>query len=281
MAEAYAGIEAWARLGEEIKRPFELSLNAMVRAMLAFMRGRFDDSERLAQEAFAIGQRLQTQAAAGVFGLQMFVLRREQGRLKEVEPAIRVFIQQHSAAAAWRPGLAVLYAELGRTAEARREFEILAQHGFADLPRDSLWTGTMTYLVDVCTFLGDRARANALYQILLPFAKHNVVVGAGAACYGAFARYLGALAVTLERWEDAARHFEDALAMNKNMDTPPWLAHTQEQYASVLLARNHAGDRDKAAALLEGALATTCDLGMRTLEERVTAAMTKMKADLH
>ena len=64
----------------------------------------------------------------------MFTLRREQGRLKEIEPVVRVFLQQHSAAAAWRPGLAVIYSELGLTADARAEFENLAQHDFADLP---------------------------------------------------------------------------------------------------------------------------------------------------
>src|SRR4029077_13047848 len=123
------------------------------------MRGRFEDSERLAQEAFATGQRLQTETAAGVFGLQMFALRREQGRLKEVAPVVRMFVQQNSAAAAWRPGLAVIYSELGLTDDARNEFEGLAQHDFADLPLDVAWLGTMTYLVDVCTFLADRVRS--------------------------------------------------------------------------------------------------------------------------
>ena len=199
MAAADAEFDALERSVEETNQPFYLSLIAMLRAMRALMGGRFEDSERLAQQAFAIGQRLQTETAAGVFGLQMFALRREQGRLKEVEPVVRVFLQQHSAAAAWRPGLAVIYSELGRTADARAEFENLAQHDFADLPRDAVWMGTMTYLVDVCTFLGDRARADTLYQILFPFAGRNVVVGNGAACYGALSRYLGALATTLER----------------------------------------------------------------------------------
>src|SRR4029077_9258690 len=172
------------------------------------MRGRFEDSERLAQEAFATGQRLQTETAAGVFGLQMFALRREQGRLKEVQPVVRMFVQQNTAAAAWRPGLAVIYTELGLTADARAEFETLAQHDFADLPRDFVWMGTMTYTVDICTFLGDRSRADTLYQILLPFAGRNVVVGNGTACYAALSRYLGALATTLECWDEATRHFE-------------------------------------------------------------------------
>jgi hypothetical protein len=139
----------------------------------------------------------------------------------------------------------------------------------------------MTYLVDVCTFLEDRARARKLYEILLPFIGRNVVVSNGVASYGALSRYLGALATTLERWDDAARHFEDALAMNARMETWPWLAHTQEQYATMLLARNQSGDRDRAAALLGAALTTTRELGMRALEDRITTAITRLKADLH
>ena len=212
---------------------------------------------------------------------QMFALRREQGRLKEVEPAIRLFIQQHSLAAAWRPGLAVIYSELGLTADAQAEFENLSQHDFADLPRDAVWMGTMTYLVDVCTFLGDRSRAETLYQILLPFAGRNVIVSAAVVCCGALSRYLGALATTLERWDDAARHFEDALAMNERMDARPALAHTQEQYAGMLLARNKSGDRDQAAALLNASLITARELGMHALEERITAGKTRIKPDLH
>jgi hypothetical protein len=139
--------------------------------------------------------------------------------------------------------------------------------------------GTMSYFVDVCTFLGDRGRAEMLYKILLPFAGRNVVVSNGAACYGALSRYLGALAATLEHWDDAERHFEEALAMNARMDTRVWLAHTQEQYAAMLLARRQPSDRDHAAALLDTALATAREVGMRALEERITAAQTQMKLD--
>ena len=283
MEGADAEIEVFAALSEKRKNqhPFSLCLLLNFRAARALMKGNFDESERLAQQAYAIGQGLQTETAAGIFGLQMFALRREQGRLKEVEPAIRVFIQQHSAAAAWRPGLAVIYSELGRTEEARAEFDKLAQHGFVDLPRDGGWMGTMTYLVDVSTFLGDRARAEKLYQILLPFAGRNVVISNGVASYGALSRYLGALATTLEQWDYAAQHFEDAMAMNARMEARPWLAHTQEQYANMLLARNQSGNREKAVALLAAALATTRELGMRALEDRITTAMMRMKADLH
>jgi tetratricopeptide (TPR) repeat protein len=184
---------------------------------------------------------------------------------------VRHFVQQHSVAAAWRPGLALIYSELGRTEEARAEFEHLAQHDFADLPRDSLWMGSMTYLADVCSFLGDKARGAALYQLLLPYAGRTVVIGNGVACYGALSRYLGTLATILGRWDEAAQHFEDALAMNTRMEARPWLAHTQHQYATMLLTRDQPGDREKARALLKAALVTARELGMRALAERLTA----------
>jgi class 3 adenylate cyclase len=265
-----AEIDAYARLVEVQQQPLYLYISVGFRAARALMQGRFADSERLAQEALAMGQHLQTENVAGIFGLQMFTLRREQGRLKELEPIVRYFVQQHSAAAAWRPGLTLIYSELGRAQEARAEFEYLAQHDFADLPRDGLWMACLTYLADVCTFLGDATRATTLYQLLLPYAGRNVVVGNAAACYGALSRYLGALATTLGRWDEAAQHFEDALAMNARMEARPWLAHTQYQYATMLLARDQPGDSAKAVELLKAALVTARELGMRALEERLT-----------
>jgi tetratricopeptide (TPR) repeat protein len=171
------------------------------------------------------GQSLQTENAAGIFGLQMFMLRREQGRLKEVEPVLRYFVQQHGALAAWGPGLALLYCELGLTEEALSAFEPLAQHDFTDLPRDALWMACMIYLVDICMYLGDVHRVAILHEILLPFAERNVVIASGVFCCGALSRYLGALATVMGRWDEAAKHFEDAMAMNARMEAWPWLAH--------------------------------------------------------
>ena len=139
--------------------------------MRALLEGRFADAERLAQQGLAVGQRMQGEDPSGVFGLQMFTIRREQGRLREVEPVVRLFVQQNPAALTWQPGLAVVYSELGLEQEAREMFERLAANDFADIPRDSMWVTSMTYLAEVCAFLGDARRAALLYQRLLPYAS--------------------------------------------------------------------------------------------------------------
>jgi hypothetical protein len=69
--------------------------------------------------------------------------------------------------------------------------------------------------------------------------------------------------------------------MNARMEALPWLAHTQAQYAAMLLPRRQSGDRDKAAELLDAALATARELEMRALEERIAAGIARMKPDLH
>jgi hypothetical protein len=76
------------------------------------------------------------------------------------------------------------------------------------------------------------------------------------------ARYLGLAATTAGRLDEAAEHFEAALAMNERMGARPWLALTQRDYARMLRHRYARGDRERAHGLAEAALATCRELGM-------------------
>jgi predicted ATPase/class 3 adenylate cyclase/DNA-binding NarL/FixJ family response regulator len=272
---ADVAIVAHNRIAEEARQPFYRYVNTGFQTMRALLNGRFAEAERLAQQSLEFGQQAQVENADGVFGIQMFLLRREQGRLAELAPAVRYFVRQHTATT-WRPGLALIYSELGLVHEARVEFEHLAQHDFADLPRDGLWITCITYLAEVCTFLQDTARAATLYHLLLPYAGRNVIVGGAVACYGTASRYLGMLAATMARWDDAEQHFLEALAMNARTGARPWLAHTQHDYAIMLLTRGQPEDQTQAMTLLEAALATARELGMRALEARLTARLSPL-----
>ena len=77
-------------------------------------------------------------------------------------------------------------------------------------------------------------------------------------------RPLGILATVQGRFEDAARHFQEALLMNERMGARPSVAHTQEDLARMLLRRNAQGDREQAEELLSRAQATCHELGMRS-----------------
>jgi len=77
------------------------------------------------------------------------------------------------------------------------------------------------------------------------------------------------LASVTGRWDEAARHFEEALELNREMGAKPWVAHTQHGYARMLLARDGTGDRDHASDLLAGARQTSLELDMRALGDRI------------
>jgi DNA-binding CsgD family transcriptional regulator len=68
-------------------------------------------------------------------------------------------------------------------------------------------------------------------------------LGAGIACCGSADRYLGLLSAAMGLWSEAQQHFEQALAMNDRIGARVPLAHTQHDYAAMLLARGEAGDR--------------------------------------
>jgi predicted ATPase/class 3 adenylate cyclase len=265
-----AEIEAFEKLAEELRQPTMQWQPLMFRAGKALLEGRFEEGERLALQALALGQRIGGGVLANI-GPQMFVLRREQGRLAEIERGSKRAVQVNPNIPGFRAGLALLYCELGRQDEARAEFEEVGASDFADVPVDANWLIGITLLSEVCASLGDARRAAPLYQLLLPYAGRNVVAGFAATCYGSASRYLGLLAATMSRWEDAEKHFQDAIEMNGRMGARPWLARSQHDYADMLLKRDEEGDREKALELVTEGLDTAQELGMKALVEMALA----------
>jgi uncharacterized protein HemY len=133
------------------------------------------------------------------------------------------------------------------------------------------WLYGMSLLAETSTLLDDTDSAAVMYGLLLPWATFNVA-DHPEGIRGSASRYLGLLATTTKRWQDAELHFEDALAMNQKMGARPWLAQTQEDYARLLLARGSPGDRERAQELLDQALATYRELGMEPYAARASAA---------
>jgi tetratricopeptide (TPR) repeat protein len=107
------------------------------------------------------------------------------------------------------------------------------------------------------------------------------VVPGGVLCQGSASRPLGLLATTMSRYEDAARHFEHALTMNTQIKAPLWTAHTQHNYARMLLLRNGPGDHNRAWDLLRDALATADQLGLKALADKARRLTGRPAAALH
>ena len=266
-------LDSFQSIADEITEPFYSYNDRTMRTAQAILAGHFDDAEKLAQEALEHGQKLGIENAEGVMGVQMFTIRREQGRLQEIAPLVKHFVDEHGANAAWRPGLALIYSDIGQPQQAQTEFEVLAKYDFSSMPQDSLWQTCLTYLAEVCYALQDTERAAVLYKLLQPYSKQTVVVGSAIVCLGATSRFLGQLATTLGRWDDAEAHFKHALELNKHMDAKPWIAHTQFQYAEMLLRKGKREDALRASGLIDDALNMARKLGMHGLLSRIKSEL--------
>jgi DNA-binding CsgD family transcriptional regulator len=277
IALAEAELESTARLDARLRQRTYAFALLLYRVMLALMRGKLAEAEGLIVRSMALLRGMP--ANEDMLSVLIFSLRREQGRLGELRPVLSVFLQQSATASVWRPGLALLHLELDQPDAARTEFELMASQRFGTILRDGRWLLCMVYLSEVCTALGDAVRAHELYELLLPYAGRNII-GGRLICFGSADRYLGLLCATMFRWTEADRHFDAALAMNSRIGAHAPLAHTKHDYATMLLARNAAGDRQRAAALLQDSLDSARSLGMRGLEARAAARLQQLSGTM-
>ena len=273
LARWRSGMDAYERAHEELRQPFHRYVSTSSRAMHALFEGRFAEAEVLAGQACETGARMPGLDAAGVYGMQMFTLRREQGRLAEVALLVEHFVGHAEAkgTGVWQPGLALIYTELGRLDAARKLLDVLARDSFAAIARDGVAVASLCYLSSVSHALGDAERAAALYRLLAPYRGLNLMAGTTIASFGAADGVLGMLAATMGDGPLAERHFEAALAMNERQGARPALARVRLHFAQMLARRGEQSDAERAHTLLDAAANDVGQLGMAGVAAAVAA----------
>jgi tetratricopeptide (TPR) repeat protein len=260
-------LESYERLSEQRRLPKYLALVLALHGLRALWMGQFDAAIGHAEAALALGERVGDRASFMSVSVQIFFARRAQGRLAELEPIARALAEQYTTIPATRCALALLYAELGRTEEARREYERLAADDFVSLQNRNILHPLLPLLGELCVVLDDRRRAPILYRQLLPFAGRVMGLGPNV-LIGPASHTLGTLAGVLEQWDRAEQHFESALEETARMQAPVWRAHVEYDYARCLVA---CGALERADELAAAAAARARGLGMPPLLARAGA----------
>jgi tetratricopeptide (TPR) repeat protein len=253
---------------EALRQPADLWIIPTVHSQAALLEGRFSETEQLCQTIFS--EPNSRANAAQVAAALLFLVRREQGRLDELEAPMKSLAADYPDVAVWRASLALLYAEVGREVEARAELDSL----FADTPRltrrDLTWLYSMSCLAEACAMCGEPAQARWLYAALHQYEGRNVVTGPFF-YLGPVAYYLGLLSAQMSRWEEAAQHFEEGERRAAALGARPWLARILLGHARMCRARAAEGDREQAERMVERALAIAEPLGMGALCRRLEA----------
>jgi DNA-binding SARP family transcriptional activator len=262
-------LASMARVAEELRQPAQFWTLALGRAVLAVAEGRFAEAEELIEQAAAVGDRVQTWGASVARRLELFVLRRAQGRLEGLEQEFQED-SEFPAPLVRRSVLANVYAEQERPAEAGAVVDDLMGRELSKWHVDEEWLSSICLLADTCDLIGATEHAGPLYDLLLPWGSLNAVA-VPEVSFDSASRPLGTLATRLGRLEDAVRHFEAALEMNERMGARPELAHTQDDYARMLRVRDGPGDQERASDLAAEAARTYRRLGMEARAGRAEA----------
>lgn len=224
--------ERYEQAVENLAQPFFEWLLSMFQGTRAILEGRIERAEELAHATLAIGQRVRTPNAEGIFAAQLFAIRREQGRLAELEAAFESAVRGNDALPIYRAGRAAVLAA-SSPSRASLALEEVMTNDLDDFPRDQNWIATLGTLVPAAIAAGGERRIRQLRDLLAPYAGRMIIIGQGAATHGAVNHHLGLLHAALGESEAAVLRFDEAMEIHERARAPLWLAHTRRARASL------------------------------------------------
>ena len=240
---------AAAEIVEDLGQPMQRYFVIWLESTLALLEGRFDDAQRLSDEALDIGIAADHPDAFVVWGTQALVLGWQRGEVAHlVEPAQQL-LEQFPDLTAWPAAVALTEVLAGLHDEARARLHAYT----ADLDVldfGAIWVPALVALTEVCRIVDAPECAAPIYERLVPYAQTLCVVSLNLSEMGPVSRSLGVLASLMGDYARAELHFADALATSERIGAPPHVARTSADYARMLLSRGAAGDHERAQALL-------------------------------
>jgi hypothetical protein len=240
-------------------------------ASWALVQGDLQASEQWAIEARDAAISFGEPDAVPSFGGAVNRIRYFQGRSGELVEEYLKFARRPDSLTSWSAGAAWELIEAGREDEAR---ELALAADFRGARWDETWLMATLLWARVCSRLRVLDRAGELYELLAPFSGE--IVAGGSVVSGSSDAPLGLLAGTMERQEEADRHFAAAAEIEERLDAPLFLARTRLDWAGALLARGRPEDLDRAKVLLEQAEHT----GVRLDAGGITREVAERRATL-
>ena len=249
-------------IAEQLAQPVLRWYAAVVAAKRCVISGPADEAERLAFVALELGRQTGQPDSTMWFLGQVIAARFLQGALDRPDPHLPDLFPIPGSSLPVGPeitptasmpllvgaGMSLILCEVGRLDDARRHFDLLMSTGLDELPPNYLALVIPVYASVACARLGDTRRATRLHAILEP--EHDRLVSTGASWFGATTHYLGLLAATLGRLDEAAGRFAAAERTYATLQAEPWLARLRNDRITAHLTAPPPRDRRRPDVLV-------------------------------
>ena len=252
-----------AEVSRETGEDFWAYFAGCIRYARQFAEGNLDEARQACSRLAESGSSFGTDDTQGPYGVQMYLVQREAGRLE----AVRALITgEESPAQRWPPGLLALYTELGLERPAQRLLQWLLER-YTDRDRESGdWPIRLVFMAEAAIRLEDMAAVRRLRPLMAEYATFNLVGGHFVAVFGSAERYLGQLESLLGEGSPEDR-FNAAFALDVRTRAPLHQAETLAAHAVHL--RRVGKDMVQAQQLAKQALSIAQPRGLRRVTGRL------------
>ena len=223
----------------------------------AMLHGQLEEADTLIARHFALTDITGNPQLFHWAAFVLFLLRREQLRMPEVEGELRGGLHAFPNHLGLQISLVMFLIETDRLDEARVELARAAKHPVMWNPRELHWFNCVTLYAEFAARLGVTEGLSEIRPMLEQLSGRHIPFSCLSTSLGPVDYYLGMVHQALGDLELAVECFERGAASCRAMEAPLLAAHCDVGLAGVLVERNAADDAERAAdlqqALLESA----------------------------
>ncbi|MCX6401904.1 MAG: BTAD domain-containing putative transcriptional regulator [Propionibacteriales bacterium] len=217
---ADVSVQRYLRASAMLRQPYYRWHAHFLPALLAMIDGRFEEAEALTTAGAAEGGAPGLEGALSLSGLQMLWVAYERGQLDLVAPFLDDVGENFGEIPALDAARTWVAAEAGDLDKAGRLLRELADNEFGVVQTDIAWLAALCLLGSAASKLDNQAAAARLHEMLLPHSGRNALVWVGFCC-GPVDHYLGQLAQSLGRADEAIQRYDAAIALAVTMGSAP------------------------------------------------------------
>ena len=222
VASVEAVLAPLTQLVERLRLPQYRWYLELHRGCRALLDGDADLAEQAALTALEVGSGMGELNVELAFGASTYLQFLERDRTAELVELAAEQVERFPGLLAWRAVLAQTLAARGDRCTATKTL-LLALEELPDAPTDPLRPVTLALLIDAAQRLADVHAADALHELLAPYAGRQVMVAQMVGSLGAVDHHLGVAAATAGRTEEATRHLRAAVDQHRRTGATTWL----------------------------------------------------------
>lgn len=224
--------------------------------------GRYEDAQRMADDALARGVRSHGVNAEIAYAGIWYRLAADLGRLPSTVAESEKMVALHPRLRMWQVALVRGLIDAGRHDDAAKVLAELVRPDGVQLRRNQMFLPQVCTLVEVADALGDPVRSFVLQRALEPYVGRVAVSGLAGICIGPVSGYAGQAALAAGDLGAAERYLRQGVAENVAHGTRPHEARARRDLARVLRQRSAKGDADEAHRLEAEARQIASDIGL-------------------